>query len=170
MDEQAPRRIATEEVTLREVIASDLPIFFAQQLDPVANRMAAFTAKDPTDEERFAAHWAKILGDATTINRTVLVAAEVVGHVACFEQFGEHEVTYWLGREFWGKGIATAALAALLREVSIRPLHARAASDNLASIRVLEKCGFVIVGADRGFANARGAEIDEAILRLDGTP
>ena len=68
------------------------------------------------------------------------------------------------------KILATAALAALLREVSIRPLHGRAASDNLASIRVLEKCGFVIVGTDRGFANARGAEIDEVILRLEATP
>lgn len=170
MEERAPRQIATGEVTLREVVASDLPIFFAQQLDPVAIRMAAFTAKDPTDEGRFAAHWAKILADDTTINRTVLVAAEVVGHVACFEQCGEYEVTYWLGREFWGRGIATAALAALLREVSIRPLHGCAASDNLASIRVLEKCGFVIVGSDRGFANARGAEIEEVILRLTETP
>ncbi len=170
MDEQAPRQMATGEVILREVIASDLPIFFAQQLDPVANQMAAFTAEDPADEGRFAAHWAKILDDDKIINRTVLVAAEVVGYVACFEQFGEREVTYWLGQEFWGRGIATAALAALLREVSVRPLHARAASDNLASLRVLKKCGFVVVGSDRGFANARGAEIEEVILRLEGTP
>jgi RimJ/RimL family protein N-acetyltransferase len=169
MDERAPDRVATGEVLLREVIASDLPVFFAQQLDPVAVRMAAFTAADPADEGRFAAHWAKILGDDTNINRTVLVAGQVVGHVACFEQFGEREVTYWLGRDFWGRGIATAALAALLRDVSVRPLHARAASDNLASRRVLEKCGFVVVGSDRGFANARGAEIEEVILRLDGT-
>ena len=88
-------------------------------------------------------------------------------HIASFEQGGEREVTYWIDRAHWGRGIATRALRSLLAELPMRPLHARAAADNAASIRVLTNCGFVVCGADRGFAAARGAEIDELLLRLD---
>jgi RimJ/RimL family protein N-acetyltransferase len=75
-------------------------------------------------------------------------------------------VSYWLGKEYWGKGIATEALGLFLGIIEERPLYARAAKDNAASIRVLEKCGFVISGCERGFANARGEEIDEVVLVL----
>ena len=83
-----------------------------------------------------------------------------------FEQDGKPEVTYWIGREFWGKGIATKALAEFLGHVPVRPLYARAAKDNVASIRVLTKCGFCVTGEERGFANAQGAEIQELVLEL----
>ena len=79
---------------------------------------------------------------------------------------GQLEVTYWIGREFWGKGIATKALAVFLSSVKPRPLYARTAKDNIASLRVLEKCGFTIAGYERGFANARGEEVDEVVLEL----
>ena len=158
---------AASKIVLRPVVPADLPIFFAQQLDPVANHMAAFTAKDPTDRAAFDAHWAKILADETIIIRTVLLDGQVAGSVSSFEQFGEREVTYWIGRAFWGKGVATQALAALLAQVETRPIFARAAKDNLASLRVLQKCGFKIIGEDKGFANARGAEIEEFILKLE---
>ncbi len=157
----------TSAVSLRPVVEADLPIFFAQQLDPDANYMAAFTAKDPTDRAAFDAHWAKILANETIINQTVLLGGQVVGNVSSFEQFGEREVSYWLGKEFWGQGVATQALAAFLDILKTRPLFARAAKDNLASQRVLQKCGFTIIGEDNGFANARGTETEEFILRLD---
>ncbi|HEX6541393.1 MAG TPA: GNAT family N-acetyltransferase [Ktedonobacterales bacterium] len=154
-------------VVLREVQAEDLPLFFEQQQDPEANYMAAFTAKDPTDQQAFMAHWTRILGDATTINRTILFEGQVAGSVASFEDTDGHsEVTYWLGKPYWGKGIATAALRALLAQVTTRPIYARAAKDNRASLRVLEKCGFTIIGEDKGFANARGQEIEEWLLQL----
>ena len=92
---------------------------------------------------------------------------EVVGHVAAFEQFGAREVSYWIARPHWGRGIATQALRLFLAELPMRPLHARAAADNAASIGVLVRCGFVACGAERGFAAARGEEIDEVVLRLD---
>lgn len=155
------------DVRLRDVNEDDLPIFYAQQLDPEANHMAAFTSKNPADRQAFAAHWARILGDETVVHKTVLVDGRVAGHVASFEHFGQPEVSYWIGREFWGQGIATMALTALLRSVRTRPLYARAAKDNIASIRVLEKCGFTVSGEDRGFANARDAEVDEFIFRRD---
>jgi RimJ/RimL family protein N-acetyltransferase len=153
-------------VILRDTTEDDLPIFFEQQLDPDANYMAAFTARDPTDKDAFTAHWAKILGDHTKINKTILLNERVAGYVACFEQFGEREVCYWIGKEYWGRGIATKALSDFLGYVKVRPLYARVAKDNIASLRVLEKCGFTISGEDKGFSNARGEEVEEFILKL----
>jgi RimJ/RimL family protein N-acetyltransferase len=156
----------TNTITLRDVIPSDLPIFFVQQQDPEANRMAAFTSRDPSDRDAFDIHWAKILSDETTINKTILYNGEVAGNIAKFIMFGQPEIGYWIGKEFWGKGIATQALNLFLRIVTTRPIYAAAAADNLGSLRVLQKCGFVITGYDRAFSEARGAEIDEALLEL----
>jgi RimJ/RimL family protein N-acetyltransferase len=152
---------------LRDVIDADLPIFFAQQLDPDANWMAAFTAKDPSNREAFDAHWDRIRAEPTIIIRTILCDGQVAGSVLSYEDEGKPEVSYWLGREFWGKGIATWALGEFLREVNLkRPMYARVAKDNLGSRRVLEKCGFIVIGEERGYANARGMEIAELLLEL----
>jgi RimJ/RimL family protein N-acetyltransferase len=152
-------------ILLRDVMESDLPIFFEHQLDPAANVMAAFTARDPTDHDAFMAHWAKILADPSIVKQTILSDGRVAGHIGCWTA-EEREVGYWLGREFWGQGIATQALSAFVRLVTERPLFAHAAKDNYASLHVLQKCGFAIVGEGRGFANARGAETEEWILSL----
>ena len=109
-----------------------------------------------------------MLGDETITIRAILYQGKVAGHVVCHGWFGPPEVSYWIGREYWGQGVATRALAALLVLVTVRPLYGRAAKDNLASLRVMEKCGFQVVGAERGFADPRGEEIDELILRLEG--
>ncbi|MGX9886058.1 GNAT family N-acetyltransferase [Streptomyces sp. NPDC002276] len=154
------------EVALRPVHDSDLPVFFRQTNDPESLRMAAFTHKDPADRDAFDAHWKRIRALAGVVNRTVLVDGDVVGSAAVYGEPGEREVTYWIDRAYWGKGIATAALRDLLAEVPERPLHARVAADNAGSRRVLEKCGFIVTGHDRGFANARGEEIDELLLTL----
>jgi RimJ/RimL family protein N-acetyltransferase len=146
----------------------DLPAFFRHMSDPEANRMAAITAEDPTDRAHFDAHWKRILATPGNITRSVLADGDLVGHAAVYGEPGEREVTYFIDRSYWGRGIATAALRGLLAEVPERPMLARAAADNTGSVRVLEKCGFKVVGEDRGFANARGAEIDELVLRLDG--
>lgn len=156
----------TSEILLRDVIESDLPIFFIQQLDAEANRMAAFTAKDPSDRQAFDTHWAKIRADPNIQIKTILYQGQVAGSVLIHSWFGEPEVSYWIGREFWGKGIATAALKEFLGLVTTRPLYARAVKDNIASLRVLEKCGFTITGEGKGFANARGMEVEEFILIL----
>lgn len=129
--------------------------------------MAAFTANDPADWNAFLAHWRRILADATVIVRTIVVDGAVVGSVLSYETDGKPEVSYWLGRAFWGRGIATAALAQFLAEVNpMRPIYARVAKDNAGSRRVLKKCGFAIIGEETGFANARGAEIEELVLML----
>ena len=156
----------TSDLLLRDVREDDLPIFFEQQLDPEANYMAAFTAENPADRDAFTSHWNKILGDDATTNKTILFAGQVVGHIASFERLGKPEVSYWIGKEYWGKGIATKALSVFLSQVKERPVYARVAKDNTASIRVLEKCGFKISGEDKGFSNARVKEVEEFILEL----
>ena len=156
-----------ESITIREVEAADLEHFFQHQLDPEAIRMAAFVSNDRKDRVVFNAHWNKILNASQNINRTVVSGGKVVGHIACFPQGENMEVTYWLGREFWGRGLATQALTLMLRLVAARPILARAATDNSGSIRVLQKCGFKITGKDNGFANGRGEDTEEYILRLD---
>ncbi|MEW2636396.1 GNAT family N-acetyltransferase [Streptomyces sp. NPDC048389] len=154
-------------VVLRDVQDGDLPVFFTHMSDPESNRMAAFTSEDPSDRAAFDAHWSRIRASDAVI-RTVVADHAVVGHTAVYGPPREREVTYVLDRAYWGRGIATLALRALLDEVPTRPLHARAAADNAGSIRVLEKCGFVVTGRDRGFANARGEETDEVLMTLHG--
>lgn len=154
-------------VTIREIEASDLGTFYAQQLDPEAIRLAAFVCDDPKDRVAFDAHWDKILKSTQITKRTIVAEGQVAGHISCYPQ-GEHlEVTYWLGREFWGRGLATEALKRLLHLVVERPIFARSATDNIGSIKVLQKCGFKIVGNNKDYANGRGADTEEYILRLD---
>ncbi len=154
-------------IQLREVEEADLSVFFQNQLDPEANYMAAFTAKDPADRKAFDSLWAKIRADKSVTIRTIIVGGEVAGSVLSHSWFGFLEVSYWLGRAYWGRGIATEALAAFLEIQSTRPIFGRAANDNVASRRVLEKCGFKLVNIERGFANARGEEIDEVVTKLE---
>lgn len=154
------------DVVLRDVKDDDLPIFFEQQLDYDANFMAAFTSQDPSDRAAFEAHWARIRADDANIIQTILFDGAVAGSIMCFSDFGNLEVGYWLGKEFWGKGIATRALAAFLRQIVTRPLYARVAKDNIASLRVLQKCGFVVTSEDEGYSNARGDEVEEYVLTL----
>ena len=124
--------------------------------------MAAFPSRD---RDAFMAHWEKTLANDSVLTRTVVSEGEVAGNIGCWAAEGRRFVGYWIGREFWGRGLATQALAELLDIVDARPLHAYVAKGNVASIRVLEKCGFVEVGeqtADDG--------IQELLLELPLIP
>lgn len=157
----------TSALLLREVMDDDLPIFFEYQLDKDANYMAAFTSKDPTDREAFNVHWKKIRTAETVVIKTIIYEEKVVGSVLSYEDEGKPEISYWLGKGYWGKGIATRALAEFLEKVNkTRPIYARMAKDNNGSGRVLEKCGFKIIGEGKGFANARGKKIEELLFEL----
>jgi RimJ/RimL family protein N-acetyltransferase len=127
------------DVRLRSVEDSDVDVFFDQQADPEATAMAAFPARD---YERFAAHWAKIRADDANILRTIVADGMVAGNICSWPDDGQRLLGYWIGREYWGRGVATQALARFVDEVSSRPLHAHVATHNAGSIRVLEKCGF----------------------------
>jgi RimJ/RimL family protein N-acetyltransferase len=129
--------------------------------------MAAFLGKDPKNKVVFDAHWDKILHSSQNIARTIVAEGQVAGHIACYPGGENLEVTYWLGREFWGRGLATQALNRMLQLVVDRPIFARAAADNIGSIRVLQKRGFKISGKNKDFANGRGEDTEEYILRAD---
>jgi RimJ/RimL family protein N-acetyltransferase len=152
--------------TLREVHDEDLAVLFEQWADPVAAHMAAFTAPDHMDWDAFERRWSRLRADETVINRAIVADGELAGTIGSWGDPAEREITYWLGRSYWGRGIATVALTAFLAVDPTRPLRARVASDNVASRRVLEKCGFRVIATDRGFAEARAAEIEELVLRL----
>jgi RimJ/RimL family protein N-acetyltransferase len=130
------------DVRLRNIEPDDLAIFYEHQLDADATRMAAFPSRD---RAAFDAHWAtNILGNPTAINRTIVVDGQVAGNIGSWLQDGVRLVGYWVGKEHWGKGVATRALATFLHVVTERPLHAHVAKHNVGSIRVLEKCGFSV--------------------------
>ena len=153
----------TNIITLRNVTQDDLPIFFEHQNDPEAAKMAAFPSRD---REAFMAHWAKIMASTNVMNRTILFDGQVAGNIASFEVEGEREIGYWLGREFWGKGIASESLKQFLGQEVRRPLFAHVAQHNLASRRVLEKCGFQIIHEDKWQPNPNTEEVAEFILIL----
>jgi RimJ/RimL family protein N-acetyltransferase len=153
----------TIDIRLRDVEVADFAIFFEHQRDPASSEMAALYARD---EETFAAHWARLLRDDTVKKKVIEIDGKVAGQVLSFDSRGHREVGYWLGREYWGKGIATNALSNFLREESTRPLYAYAAKHNLGSIRVLEKCGFQRVREEMGDANGRGPYVEEIVFAL----
>ena len=156
-------------IVLRRVVPADLDVFFEHQRDPEACQMAAFTRPDPENREGFDRYWQRNLNNPENDHWTIELASDhqVVGHVLSYVMEGDREMSYWIDRAHWGKGIATLALQEYLKKQPLRPLFARAAADNHGSIRVLEKCGFQEIGEDQGFAEARGQEITEKIFRLD---
>ena len=156
-----------QHIQLRDVIDRDLSLFFTYQQDAEAEYMAAFTVKDPTNLQAFNDKWAKMRIDTDIIYKTILWQNLVVGHIGKFIYKNKPEITYWIERKYWGKGIATKALELFLKMIDIRPLYACIAMDNLGSLRVLQKCGFELVDQSKGFSNARGKEVVEVNLVLD---
>jgi len=155
------------DVALRLIEDGDLDALFEQSRDPEGVWMAAFTPENPDDRNAFDAHMARVRNSPGITMRAVICDGHLAGSIASFPAEGHAEVTYWIDRAAWGQGIATRALALLLELVTARPVYARAASDNAASLRVLQKCGFKPVGTEKSFAAARNEEIEETILRLD---
>jgi RimJ/RimL family protein N-acetyltransferase len=148
---------------LRDVVESDLDAFFEHQREPEANEMALFPARDRDD---FDAHWRRLLGDEALITRTIVDGGRVAGNIGCWEQDGRRLLGYWIGKEFWGRGLATRALSEFVAEVPIRPLFAWVATTNVGSIRVLEKCGFVAKESRSEFDERFGREVGEALFEL----
>ena len=153
----------SNKIILRNVTESDLPILFEQQLDPEATAMAVFPSRD---HDAFMAHWAKIMAYEKNLIKAISYDSEVAGYILSWEMEGEREVGYWLGKEYWGKGVATQALAEYVSLVKTRPLMAHVARHNIGSRRVLEKCGFKVIGEDK-YTNPAGAEVEEFVLKLD---
>lgn len=154
------------QIILRKTIVADLEHFFIFQLDEEANHLAAFTSKDPTDKPAYLQKYTRHVNDPTINMCTIIVDNVIAGSIAKFEMEGDAGITYWIDKQFWGKGVATKALQHFLTLENARPIFGHVAFDNIGSQRVLEKCNFVKVGTDKGFANARQAEIEEFIYKL----
>jgi RimJ/RimL family protein N-acetyltransferase len=154
------------DVALRPLVDADLDAIFEQMRDPESVWMAAFTPADPDDRAAFDAHMARVLASPDIIHRAVTRDGQLLGSIASFVVDGDTEITYWIDRSVWGQGIAGRAVAAFLELVPLRPLHARAASDNAGSLAVLRRAGFATVGTEISYANARRADIEETLLRL----
>lgn len=153
-------------VRLREMTGADVPVMFARQRDPESRRMAAFASKDGDDPTAYAARWERLLREGNVRARMIELGGETVGSVGSWGPPEDRQLTYWVWREHWGRGVATAALRLFLEIETTRPLHASAAGDNTGSRRVLEKCGFVQTRVARAFALGRGAEVDEVFYVL----
>ncbi|MGE8556639.1 MAG: GNAT family N-acetyltransferase [Chryseobacterium jejuense] len=156
-----------KDITLRPTVVADLDILFQIQLDDEANYQAAFTSKDSQNKEAYLAKYTQLLDEPTVNNHTIIVDSAIAGSIAKFVIEGDAEITYWIDKKFWGQGVATTALKDLLILEKTRPIFGRVAFDNLGSQKVLENCGFIRIGTDKGFANARQTEIEEFIYRLD---
>ena len=159
--------MTTNSITLTETTADDLHLLFEFQLDEEANYLAAFTAKDISDKVAYLEKYTKHLADPTITMRTIKANDEIIGSVAKSMMEGDAEITYGIDKKYWRQGIASTALADFLKIELARPIFGRVAFDNYGSQKVLEKCGFIRIGSDRGFANARQAEIEEYIYKLD---
>ncbi len=153
-------------VQLRQTQISDLEILFQFQLDPEGKQLAAFTSAENADKAVYIQKHTKFLDAPTNNTQTILLGDTIAGSIAKFEMEGHAEITYWIDRKLWGKGIATTALHQFITIEKARPLFGRVAFDNIGSQKVLENCGFIRTGKDKGFANARQAEIEEFIYRL----
>jgi RimJ/RimL family protein N-acetyltransferase len=146
---------------LRDVEEGDLPIFFEHQRDPEAIRIAAFPARE---WDVFLAHWrTRVLGNPGSGKKTIVVGGNVAGNILSWDHDGKRLVGYWVGRQYWGQGVATAALSEFLQHETTRPLYAYVAAHNLGSIRVLEKCGFCRLGESTTGADG----VEEYLFRLD---
>ena len=153
-------------IILRKTEIADLEFFFIFQLDNEANYLAAFTSKDPTDKTAYLQKYTKLVNDPAINMQTIMVENVIAGSISKFEMEGQAEITYWIDKKFWGKGVATKALKEFLKNENTRPIFGRVAFDNFGSQKVLEKCNFIKIGTDKGFANARQAEIEEFIYKL----
>ena len=149
-------------ITLRNLVETDLPTLFEHQRDAVANLMATFPAREEND---FRAHWAaKVLGNQSVVKKAILVDEQLTGYICSWEQSEKHLLGYWIGKEYWGQGIATKALGEFLKALVHRPLYAYVAKHNVGSIRVLEKCGFTVTSHGTFFSKVHGHDVEEVLM------
>jgi RimJ/RimL family protein N-acetyltransferase len=148
-------------IEIRPVLESDLDTFYEHQTDPEATAMAVFGARE---RDVFMEHWhSRILANPDNYARTITVGGAVAGNILSWDMESHRYVGYWIGREFWGRGVATEALSQLVRELTERPLYALVVVTNIGSQRVLEKSGFKQVERHKSPEDS----LEEFVYRLD---
>ena len=106
------------------------------------------------------------------LSKAIHVGNQFVGSVGVYLREREYahtaELGYWLSPQFWGRGIATEAVNRFVEEVfettSITRIFNPVSAPNTASIRVMEKCGFVLEGTLKQAILHDGKLIDEMVF------
>jgi RimJ/RimL family protein N-acetyltransferase len=147
-------------------VPADAPDLFRLINDfEVAKQLARVPFPYPQDAaDEWIARAEKCLGDGSAIQLAIAGRDDPVllGGIGLEidRSAREAELGYWVARRYWGHGVAAEAAARIaswaLANLDIDRLVARAALDNAASQRVLEKAGFVATGEGEGFSMARG--------------
>lgn len=153
-------------IELRALDDDDLDAIFEMMRDPEGIAMAAFTAEDPDDRSAFDAWIARQRSSRDVLCLVVTENGGFAGTIGAFTVDGDREVTYWIARHAWGRGVATEALRHLVSREPVRPLFARAAAHNAASIAVLQKAGFTEVSRNVDYAPGVGREVEEIVFTL----
>ena len=153
-------------ITLRRLEDADLDQLFHWESDPHAVALAAFTRADPSDRRAFDAHYHRVRSDPDIILRAVEDEHGLAGMIASFTIEDEREITYWIDPSRWGRGLASAALAAFLQVELSRPLFARVAEHNIGSAKILARAGFVQIDSETSYAPGIGRDVVEGIYRL----
>ncbi|MBK9149657.1 MAG: GNAT family N-acetyltransferase [Saprospiraceae bacterium] len=153
-------------IQLRKTVLIDFETLFEFQLDDEAKYLAAFNSADHSDKKAYIKKYKGLLTDPTVNNHTVLLGNQIIGSISKFVMFGDNEITYWIDKKHWGQGFATNALQLFLSIEFSRHLFGRVAFDNYGSQKVLERCGFIKIGSDKGFSNTRQSEIEEYIYKI----
>ena len=153
-------------IELRDLDDDDLDAIFEMMRDRPAVEMAAFTAADPDDRDAFDGWITRERAAPEVATYVVTENGGFAGTAALFSVEGDREVTYWIARHAWGRGVATEALRILVSREAERPLFARVASHNAASLAVLTKVGFTEVSRDFDFAPGVGRAVEEIVLVL----
>jgi RimJ/RimL family protein N-acetyltransferase len=91
---------------------------------------------------------AKIRVDPEVIIRVITEDDLVVGYLLSWSTESCRMLGYWIGREFWGRGLASLGLRLFINELPMRPLQAHVASTNLGSQKVLDNNGFSLVSRE----------------------
>ncbi|GGB53870.1 GNAT family N-acetyltransferase [Shewanella inventionis] len=141
------------DIYLKDVCEHDLERLFAFQYDPIANKMADVPSRE---REAFYQHWQQnIFANKHSLAKGIWQNNLLVGHLVSWVNAdlttpNEPEIRligYWIGREYWGKGIATQALALFLKQSITGPVFAYIDGQNQGSLRVAQANGFVNVTA-----------------------
>lgn len=153
-------------IELRDLDDDDLDAIFEMMRDPEGIAMAAFTADDPSDRTAFDTWISRQRGNDDVLYQVVTENGGFAGTAAVFTIDGDREVSFWIARHAWNRGVATAALRLLVSREPMRPLFARAAAHNVASIAVFRHSGFTEVSRNVAYAPGLGREVEEIVFTL----
>lgn len=153
-------------IELRDIADDDLDAVFEMMRDPEGIARAAFTAKDPDDRSSFDAWMARNRANPSARVQVVTEDGGFAGTAGTFSVDGDREITYWIARHAWGRGVATAVIELLIALEPERPLYARAAALNTASVAALRRAGFAEISRNDAYAPGVGRNVEEIVFAL----